>query len=233
MDYLIVNASLDTQTTKKSATYGYNQRASSPSWVAEQLKNLKGLFLVDEIDSLKHQDDKKKIAELVKLLSDENSPLKILLVGIAESSFDLTAGHPSVQRCLRETRLGRMKSDELSEIITKGQKKIKLNFSQDAQERIVSVSSGYPHFTHLLALKAAEDAIAENKRDISLEDVERSTTRAVEDAEGSLKRTYDDAARSCIQIHIKKYYWRRQVVKQMKFDLRNCVKHMEHCGANQ
>lgn len=193
----LANASIDTQTTKKVATYGYSQRASSPSWVAEQLKNLKGLFLVDEIDSLQNQDDKKKIAELVKLLSDENSPLKILLVGIAESSSDLTVGHPSVQRCLRETRLGRMKPEELSEIILKGQKKAKLNFSEEARERIVSVSSGYPHFTHLLSLKAAEDAIAENKKDITLKDVEKSTRRAVEDAEGSLKRIYDNATRSC------------------------------------
>lgn len=155
------NAGVNTQTTNKTTSPGCYERASSPSWVADQLKNLEGLFLVDEIDSLSNPEDKKKIAELVKLLSDENSPLKILLVGIAESSLELTAGHPSVQRCLRETRLGRMTPSELSGIITKGEKKLSLKFMPPAINRIVSVSSGYPHFTHLLALKAAEDAIAE------------------------------------------------------------------------
>ncbi|MEW6289278.1 MAG: ATP-binding protein [Thermodesulfobacteriota bacterium] len=210
----LASASVDTQTTNKTINQGFLDRANSPSWVAEQLKNLDGLFLLDEIDALSNSEDKKKIAELVKLLSDENSPLKILIVGIAESSSDLTAGHPSVQRCLRETRLGRMSPEELSQIIVEGQKKLKINFSSTAIKRIVSVSSGYPHFTHLLALKSAEDAISDKKKDINVADVEKSTRRAVEDAEGSLKRAYDEAVRSFTTDTYKKILLAASICKE-------------------
>ena len=87
-----------------------------PSWVAERLGAVNGLFLIDEVDAIRNERDKRRLAELVKLLSDEGSPLKIMLVGIAETSAHLTAGHPSVQRCLRETRLGRMTGDELGTV---------------------------------------------------------------------------------------------------------------------
>lgn len=192
----VVKAGIDTKTTRTTTTSGYQDRANSPSWVAQQIGRLEGLFLIDEVDAIQNPYDKKRLAELVKLLSDAGSSLKILLVGIAETAADLTASHQSVQRCLRETRLARMSPHELEQIIIAGQKKLKLQFTTQAIQRIVAVSSGYPHFTHLLALKAAEDAIAEKRSDISVSHVEVATRRAVEDAEGSLKRTYDAAIRS-------------------------------------
>jgi len=168
----------------------------SPSWVAAKLAKLNGLLLVDELDVLRDTSDRHKIAELIKQLSDEGSPFKVLLVGIAETGADLTDGHPSVERCLRETRLSRMSEEELRQIIDKGEEALGLKFTSQAKSRIISVSSGYPHFTHLLALKAAEDAIAERRKDIGVSGIEAATRRAVDDSEGRLKRQYDEACRS-------------------------------------
>src|SRR5690606_17925294 len=53
---------------------------NSPSWVAEKLKNLKGVFLIDEADAISTGEDKKKIAELIKTLSDTNSNFKLVVV---------------------------------------------------------------------------------------------------------------------------------------------------------
>jgi Cdc6-like AAA superfamily ATPase len=164
--------------------------------VAQQIKDLQGLFLIDEVDALRKTEDKHKLAELIKHLSDEDSRLKILLVGIADTADYLTAGHPSVSRCLKETKLNRMTDAELREIIEQGQERAGLTFSKTAIDKIVRVSSGYPHFTHLLALKASEDAIAEGRQDINVAQVLKATSRAVGDAEGSLKKSYDDAIRS-------------------------------------
>lgn len=196
LDLKLISAGVDTKSTDTTTESGINSSEITPSWAAKKVSNLKALFLIDEVDALKNQDDKRRIAELVKLLSDEASPLKIILVGIAETSADLVAGHPSVQRCLRETRLSRMEPDELSLIILSGAEKLNLQFSDAAVNKIVSVSSGYAHFTHLLALKTAEDAIAEDRSVINVNHVEQSTRRAVEDAEGTLKRSYDEAVRS-------------------------------------
>jgi hypothetical protein len=175
---------------------GPAQRIESPGWVAQRLTYLEGLMLIDEVDAIQNENDRHRLAEVLKHLSDANTKMKILIVGIADTGSDLTAGHPSVARCLRETRLGRMSNNELREIISSGEEKLGLSFSNPAKIRIVNVSSGYPHFTHLLALKASEDAIAQDRKEISVQHVEQATQRAVDDSEGNLKRTYDHATRS-------------------------------------
>ena len=192
----VLKAGVETKTTNTTTESGVSLDDVTASWVAERVASANALFVIDEVDSIRNADDKRRLAELVKLLSDEASPLKLMLVGIADTSAELVAGHPSVQRCLRETRLGRMRADELALIVASGHDRLGLSFSRNATDKIVSVSSGYAHFTHLLALKAAEDAIADDRQTIDVNHVEAATRRAVEDAEGTLKRTYDDAVRS-------------------------------------
>lgn len=168
----------------------------SPSIVAEALQALSGLLVVDEADAIAKPKDKRKLAELIKHLSDNGSPFKIMVVGIAETGDELTAAHPSVERCLKETHLNRMSSDELLEIILNGSEKLELKFTRGASRAIVRLSSGYPYFTHLLSLKCAEEAIAGGYKEISMEDLEFALQAAVEEAEGALKRRYNDGIRS-------------------------------------
>ena len=191
-----ISAGVDTNSSREDTVTGFRDNACSPSWVAKKIGDLESLWLIDEVDALTNSIDRKLLAQLVKLLSDQGSKLKVLLVGIAETAAELTAGHPSVQRCLKETRLSRMKDSELRLIIERGEKELNLNFKDEAISRVVNVSSGYPHFTHLLALKASEDAIADGRRDISAQHIDRATRRAVNDAEGSLKRSFNEAVRS-------------------------------------
>lgn len=191
-----LGASLNTTTTSRSVQASYTDKASSPGWVAEKISKMSGLLLIDEVDALSDETDRHKLAELVKHLSDAASPLKILLVGIAETGTDLVAGHKSVQRCLKETPLSRMSDDELVQIIEKGEDEVNLEFSKKAKDRIVNVSSGFAHFTHLLALKSAENAILKKYKHISVDKVQEATQRAVSDAEGSLRASYQEASRS-------------------------------------
>lgn len=175
---------------------GYREISLSPSWVCEKIRNIDGLLLIDEFDIISNIGDKKKISELIKLLSDSGSLFKLLIVGIAESGQELTAGHASTQRCLKETRISRMTDLELEQIILSGAEKLSLKFSENAVNRIVKISSGYPHFTHLLALKSAEDAIIDDQKNIDINDIKKATRRAVDDSEGTLKQLYDQAIRS-------------------------------------
>ena len=199
----LAKASIDTKKTETSNCAGYESRANSPSWVAQQIKDIEGLFLLDEIDTIKNEE-KLKIAELIKQLSDENSKLKFLVVGIAETAQQLTNGHPSVQRCLKETHLRKMYDQELEKIVTSGEEKLQIKFSTEAIKEIVKVSSGYPHFTHLLALKAAENAIGQGRTNISKPDILNATANAADDAEGTLRTKYNSATRSASTEEFKK-----------------------------
>lgn len=98
----------------------------SPSIVADYLSDKVGIFVIDEADALVHSDDKSKIAEVVKLLSDSGSEFKIMVVGIAETCTELFAAHPSIQRCLKEIKLNRMGDDEIRLIVEGGASKLKI-----------------------------------------------------------------------------------------------------------
>lgn len=209
-------AGVDTSTTKTISTEGLKERANSPSWVAQQIKDLKALFLLDEIDVIA-KEEKWKVAELVKQLSDEGSGLKFLIVGIAETASELTHGHESIQRCLKETPLRKMSDQEIEEIISSGARKVGLNFSLSSIRKIVKISSGYAHFAHLLALKASESAIGESRTEIQLGHIRDATDDATGDAEGTLKTKYSDVIRSSSTEEFEKILVAAAVINQEEF----------------
>lgn len=188
-----------------SGTFGYQRstersgfldKAQSPSWICDRIKDANILLLIDEFDSIQSKDDKHKVAELIKLLSDSNSSFKIFVVGIAASAEELTAGHPSVQRCLKEIKLSKMSQRELVDIIKSGSAKLNLSFTRDAMFRICRLSSGYPHFTHLIALKAAEIVIINEQKNINIEEVNEAIERSIIDCENSLRQSYEETVKS-------------------------------------
>lgn len=175
---------------------GFSNKAQSPSWICDKIKDLNILLLIDEFDSIQNKDDKHKVAELIKLLSDSNSSLKIFVIGIAASAEELTAGHPSVQRCLKEIKLDKMSQRELVDIIKNGSAKLNLNFTRDAMFRICRLSSGYPHFTHLISLKAAEIVIINEQKNIGIDEVNEAIERSIIDCENSLRQSYEETVKS-------------------------------------
>jgi hypothetical protein len=180
----------------RSTTKTFTEREFTPSRVSDFLRDKHGLLYIDEADRIIKKQDKIALAELIKLLSDCGSPFKVLIVGIAETAEELTGAHKSVQRCLKETKLGRMSDEELQLIITRGADRAGLIFEPSVIRTIVKLSSGYPHFTHLLALKCAEAAVASDSNTITSIDLTNAIRMAVDDAEGTLKRQYQEATRS-------------------------------------
>lgn len=165
------------------------------SKVCQAFNDLDGILLIDEFDvvdiGVKHE-----VAELIKQLSDSDSKLKILLVGIASDGASLIAGHPSVNRCLHEIKLSRIEDAYLHEIITTGEKGLGIEFDEDVKNKIVEISNGFPYFTHLISKESAEVALSESKIKIDQETLTRSLAKAVINTEGQLKRAYDNAVTS-------------------------------------
>ncbi|WP_417498934.1 AAA family ATPase [Methylophaga sp.] len=191
----LVKAGLDSKRESKTTSMS-TVKPESPSWVAKKLKDLKGVFLIDEADAIANDEDKKKIAELIKLLSDSNSDFKLVVVGIASTGEELTAGHPSVERCLKEVPLQRMCDDDLKKLVLNGMKELKLVIADDVVERIVDISAGFPHFTHLICLKCAEYSLVHDKRHVNQETLKIALVESVRDSEGLLQRVYDSTLRN-------------------------------------
>lgn len=170
--------------------------AMTPSNISRAIQGHEGLLVIDEFDAVQSRRDREQVAELIKQLSDSHSKLKILVVGIGNSVADLFAGHPSVERHIKEVLLRRMSQDEIRNLVLENAKKAKLTFDASVTEEIVRLSSGYPHFAHLLGLKCAEIAVVEDRTVVTPEDLPPAMRAAVADAEETLRRAYADAVRS-------------------------------------
>ena len=168
----------------------------SASLTAKTLGNSRGLLIIDEADAIRDDITKQKLAELMKHLSDTNESFKILIVGIAETGEELIGHHRSIQRCLKEKKLDKMSDQEIESIVVNGSKKVGLKFEVAVINKIVNLSSGFPFFTHLIALKAAESAIDRDSKNIIEFDLEVALKTALQDADISLKSMYQNAIRS-------------------------------------
>lgn len=151
--------------------------------------------MIDEFDAITNAQEKYKVAELLKYLSDNSESVTILLVGIAQSAIELTAGHPSVNRCLMELHVDRMHNLGLQKILIDGAQKLNLIFQDDVIQEIVSISAGYPYFTHLIALKCAEDAVITKTKHITMKNLQNALRLAVSEAESTLRDAYYTAIR--------------------------------------
>lgn len=180
---------------KQSQTHKHDYNLASPSWIGQKIKDLNCLIVIDEFDAIINEEEKFKVAELLKYLSDNSETVTILLVGIAKSAVELTAGHPSVRRCLMELHVDRMSDVELRKILIDGSQKLGLIFQDDVIDEIVSISAGYAYFTHLIALKCSEEAIIANRKHINIKHLKGSLKLAVSEAESTMREAYYSAIR--------------------------------------
>lgn len=176
---------------------------TSPSDVVASCGQAKRIVLVDEAEALKNPDDKRLLAELIKHLSDADSRMKLLIVGVSETGEQLLGAHPSVARCLKETHLKEMSDSEIEQIIRKGATKTGLDFDDRLVDNIVDLSLGYPHFCHLLALKCGELAIMRRSKHVDCVDLRDGMRRAAQDAENNLSVMYQTATRSQVDKYAK------------------------------
>ena len=189
-----------------SLRVGVREKANDPSWVAQQIHGLDALVFIDELDKVADPSVKHALATLVKAVSDyRDSKLNFVLAGIAQNAAELTAGHPSVQRCLKEIPVGRLKEKSLIEIIETGEQRLKswdgdrwrpLTFDDDVKGKIAQMSFGYPYFTQLLATHAAQSAVLANASDVTMNMLSFAVKAAVNDAEDDLKKALRHALRA-------------------------------------
>ena len=156
----------------------------------------RAVIVFDEMDRLKDRALSRWLADTVKSLSDNTVPTTLVLVGVADTVDELIAEHASIERSLVQIQMPRMSSPELEEIIDRRLQRLGLEIQQEARSRIVSLSQGLPHYTHLLAMHAVLSAIDARRNVVTKVDVEVAITRAVEDAHQSILEAYHRATGS-------------------------------------
>ncbi len=190
--------------SKKTTTIKKPITDLSPSAVASLLETQKpSLIAIDEADTISDPTDKGQLAELLKLLSDADSNLKLIVVGIADTARELTGGHPSVQRCLDEVKLGRMKNEDIRQLVLQGMHRLKFDCEPQVATEVAKLANGFPYFAHIVGLNLAALAVVEGRKHIRQSHVAKALLHSAESAEQSLKDAYEDATRSSTTLAYK------------------------------
>lgn len=152
------------------------------------------LIVIDELDRLEDDDSLTLLADTVKVLSDHAVKSTLVLVGVGNSLGELIGEHASIVRNIAQIEMPRMEADELRAVLRKGCAHADLSMDPAAEGRIVLLSEGLPHYTHLLGYRAAERAVQDDRDAVTLEDVVAAIPRAVEGH--TIQNAYVAAVRS-------------------------------------
>ena len=148
------------------------------------------VLIIDEFDRVPEAKTRTLVADTVKGLSDNIPAVTLVLVGVARTVDELVGEHPSVERNLKQIRLPRMSANELGEIIDKGLSALGMRIIGQVRHRIISLSQGFPHFTHLLSKYSAKQAMEQNRDEISQADFDLAVQDAINDTQESIRNTY-------------------------------------------
>lgn len=141
---------------------GLIPKTVSPDDVRRALMPFAGrgaVIIFDEFDRITNKAAKTLMADTIKNLSDHGVDTTLLIVGVAKSVAELISEHRSIDRAIVEVPMPRLSPDELGQIIRKGFLNLKIALTDEVLEKIVQLSHGLPHYTHMLAYEAGRAAI--------------------------------------------------------------------------
>jgi Cdc6-like AAA superfamily ATPase len=151
------------------------------------------LFIFDEFDSVKDSKTQVRFADTIKALSDNAPHVTLLIVGIAESINELIGDHPSIERCIKQIKLPRMSSIELSEIIDKGLARLEMQIDPLVRRDMIDFSEGFPHYTHLLTKFTANTALQLGTLEINRNHFDLAIEETLENVRESIRESYQRA----------------------------------------
>lgn len=158
--------------------------------------NNKVIIIIDEFDRVTDMNTKRLLADTIKNFSDYKVDTTFVLVGIADSVDDLITEHQSVERALVQVNMPRMSTAELGEVIDKGMAVLGMTIDPTARKRIVRLSQGLPHYTHLLCFHATQTALKDARNNVTTGDVTQAVGSAVDMGQQTIQDRYFRAVNS-------------------------------------
>jgi energy-coupling factor transporter ATP-binding protein EcfA2 len=170
---------------------------------AGRLPERAGLIIIDEFERLPNPRDRAAFADLIKKLSDNESPATLMLVGIADNIDELLVAHESAQRSIVEIKVERLTDTAIREIVDTGIGALGIEIDAPVTEQIVAFSARFPYYTHLLCEGVVQALIGRCSADggtsrfqVGMADLNASIGHAIRNAQRSIIRAYEEAVRS-------------------------------------
>ncbi len=154
------------------------------------------VLIFDEFDTVGDSIVSESFANLMKAISDLELNVHIVVVGVAEDIDALLEGHASVARGLQQIKMPRLSNAELTNIVKTGAESLEIGFPQDVVDRIVRLSQGLPHYTHLLAQQTVRQAILNGRNVVKKTDWRPAVTAALGKVQQQVLDIYHNATAS-------------------------------------
>jgi hypothetical protein len=138
------------------------------------------IMIFDEFDRVQNSDVDQQIATLMKLLSDAQVPVQLLIVGIAHTLDDLINCHPSLRRHLMSIPIGRISQRDVIELIDSGAARARIAFDEAVKTQIVTLACGSPYHAQLFCYVAAIEATKAGSDTVDLAILRKGLERACE-----------------------------------------------------
>lgn len=151
------------------------------------------ILIFDEFDRLA-SEHRRSFADTIKDLSDSSTNVTVMLIGVSHDVTELIQEHRSIERCLSQIHMPPMADYELKMIIEKGLLQLNMKIQEDTKQLIITLSRGYPYYTHLLCFEAASRAINKHSELITSIDLADAIRAALKNAQDSVKDEYFKAA---------------------------------------
>lgn len=150
------------------------------------------VVIVDEFDQIKETDDRKRFADLIKQVSDQELNLKLIFCGIGRSLEELIGVHLSTDRYLAPVEVTPLTHDALWEILKGAANELGVEVGHEELVRISRISDGFPYYVHLVGehmFRAMFDEEGEVHR-VAMHHFDQGLRGAISEALSSLKRAY-------------------------------------------
>lgn len=162
------------------------------------------VFIFDEFDRIGNGETDRYFADTMKALSDYGIDGTLVLVGVGNAVDDLIESHLSIERSLIQVKVPRMSIAELNGILNKALKSLSMKIKNDAQDLIVKLSQGLPHYTHLIGREAVRQCLKSENLEVNLKHVHSAIGEAVQGAEQMSATAYQKATSSSHKGHLYK-----------------------------
>lgn len=154
------------------------------------------VVFLDEFDRVGEATVETELVDLMKMISDQGFPMTFVIVGVAADVDALITEHESIGRGLNEVEMPRMSIPELRDIIDRGLRQAEMTAAADASDFIAQLSTGLPHYAHLMGLHAALTAVHHESEVLTVEHALESLPTSVARAQQHVSRLYFDATHS-------------------------------------
>lgn len=141
------------------------------AYLVENLFQQPTIFVLDEFDRINDPQVKADIAITMKLLSDADSNLVFMLVGIAQSVNEVIEAHPSLRRHVKTLRLDRIDESSVSALINRGCSVAGIDVTPDARAAIIRAACGSPYHVRLFCHQAILSAVRTDHPKVEASDV--------------------------------------------------------------